>query len=361
MSSKYTEGEWTLSTGSNKVVESNTPRWISEDGVAGIERFMRARGWLNAGERVMTFGPAGEGNMNVTLRVRTNRRSVILKQATPWVAKYPDIPAPQDRLLVEARFYRTVGNQPKVGGRMPRLVALDANAWALVLEDLAPAEDMTALYRGAAISDENCRQLGTYLAALHDTAISEPRKAFGNCEMRALNHTHMYRVPLEEPDVARLESLESGLGIAALKLAADDAFCTQVCKIGARYLLDGDCLVHGDFFPGSWLVRDDGVWLIDAEFSYLGDAEFDLGVALAHLALSRQEPFAAHILMDAYFSARRIGRRQVDLISFYAAAEVMRRLIGVAQLPIPPSHGWRTGALERSREAMLTKSWEKLW
>jgi len=355
------DGEDVLSSELNQIIDSNASCWVSDDDVPGIERFLIARGWLAEGERVIACAPAGDGNMNVTLRVRTDQRSVILKQATPWVARYPSIPAPWDRLLAEARFYRTVGDSPQVGGRMPRMVALDADARVIVLEDLAPAEDLTSLYRGAAISDEHCRQLGTYLAALHDTVIGDPREAFSNREMRELNHAHIYRIPLDEPDVARLESLEAGLGEAAVKLAEDEAYRARVSRTGKRYLRDGRCLVHGDFFPGSWLVREDGVWMIDAEFSYLGDAEFDLGVALAHLALSQQAMFSAHALMDAYVSARRTGRPQVDLTSRYAAAEVMRRLIGVAQLPIAPSCGWRKVALERSRVAMLEESWEKLW
>ncbi len=45
----------------------------------------------------------------------------------------------------------------------------------------------------------------------------------------------------------------------------------------------------------------------------------------------------------------------------YASAEVMRRLIGVAQLPIPPSDRFRAVLLEQSRQMMLTESLEPLW
>ena len=39
------------------------------------------------------------------LRVQTAERSFILKQSRPWVEKYPAIPAPEERVLVEAAFY----------------------------------------------------------------------------------------------------------------------------------------------------------------------------------------------------------------------------------------------------------------
>ena len=49
--------------------------------------------------------------MNCTLRVTTTRRSFILKQARPWVEKYPQIAAPVERARVEAAFYAAVADQ----------------------------------------------------------------------------------------------------------------------------------------------------------------------------------------------------------------------------------------------------------
>ncbi len=50
-----------------------------------VAAFMAARGWLGPGERVERAARAGEGNMNRVLRVTTTARSLILKQARPWV------------------------------------------------------------------------------------------------------------------------------------------------------------------------------------------------------------------------------------------------------------------------------------
>ena len=49
---------------------------------------------------------AGDGNMNLVLRVVTNRRSLIVKQSRPWVEKYPQIAAPAERIAAEIRFYQ---------------------------------------------------------------------------------------------------------------------------------------------------------------------------------------------------------------------------------------------------------------
>src|SRR3982751_2789556 len=127
---------------------------------------MLDRGWISVSENVLSAARAGEGNMNYTLRVRTNERSFILKQARPWVEKYPAIDAPDERAVVEANFYRSVQRVHRVASRMPALLASDDDARMLMIEDLAPAHDCTDVYAGARLSDEDLALLVGYLEAL---------------------------------------------------------------------------------------------------------------------------------------------------------------------------------------------------
>ena len=50
--------------------------------------------FLNKNEALIQTEIAGEGNMNVVMRLKTNQRSFILKQSRPFVKKYPNIAAP---------------------------------------------------------------------------------------------------------------------------------------------------------------------------------------------------------------------------------------------------------------------------
>ena len=77
--------------------------------------------------------------MNLTLRVRTERRSVVLKQARPWVEKYDHIEAPWERSLSERWFYERVASIPEVAGHMPRLLASDPEAQGAPAGRPAPA------------------------------------------------------------------------------------------------------------------------------------------------------------------------------------------------------------------------------
>src|ERR1700712_2101103 len=78
----------------------------------GLEAYLGARKILTPAERIVAITRAGEGNMNLKLRVTTQSRSVIVKQGRPWVEKYPQIPAPAERTIVEGRFYALVQKTP---------------------------------------------------------------------------------------------------------------------------------------------------------------------------------------------------------------------------------------------------------
>jgi 5-methylthioribose kinase len=286
---------------------------------------------------------------------------VIVKQARPWVERYAHIAAPPDRSDYERRFYERVRAIDLVAGRMPRLLAADPDAHVLVLEDLGPASDCTALYAGGAIADVDLVALATYLRALHDATRGAPDPAFANHALRALNHAHIFEVPFMAGNGVDLDQFEDGLGAVAATLAADDGVRRRLAATGARYLADGTCLVHGDFFPGSWLCTADGVRVIDPEFCFHGDPEVDVGCAVAHLVLAAVAPSRIATFVGAYRGGADAAGVLADVwLARYAAAEIVRRLLGVAQLPIPSTTGRRAALIARARAAIYDGSLEPL-
>jgi len=335
--------------------------WLSADDAPGVERFLKERRWLDSGERVLSVCVAGDGNMNLTLRVTTDRRTAIVKQARPWVEKYDHIPAPWERATVEQRFYQQIATIEGVASRMPRLLAADNPTRTLLLEDLGSAADLTALYTGGTITAAEIEALAAYAAALHTSTRGTTLAGFENRAMRTLNHLHIYELPLAPSNGLEIERFEPGLTQCAEQLRSDDAFRDVVTETGERYLADGDTLLHGDYFPGSWLRTDDGLKIIDPEFCFAGDPEFDLGVAMAHFALAGVPIEAASQLLAEYMHLADRVTIDAEWLARYAACEVMRRLIGVAQLPLPPSSGRRAELLQRSRDAALAGRWSILW
>lgn len=319
--------------------------FIEPGNLPGIGSWLRSRGWITAEQQVIRADPAGEGNMNCTLRIETGEGSFILKQARPWVEKYPAISAPDERAVLEAAFYNEVASNPPVSARMPRLRANAPDVCILMLEDLGAASDFTSLYGDAAISDEDLRLLSAWLLALHASFRGEHLAArFSNTAMRALNHAHIFDLPLQRVNGFKLDEWTSGLAERAAILQNDARYCHRVRELGRIYLGPGECLVHGDFFPGSWMRARGSTWVIDPEFCCWGLPEFDAGVMMAHLMLARVPAGKIELLHTSY------PLSNPALARAFAGVEIMRRLIGIAQLPLPYGLIEKTRLLEQSRE-----------
>ncbi len=335
--------------------------FLDPDDRPALAAYLASTGRVDADERVLEAAKAGEGNMNCVVRVRTDAgRSFILKQARDWVEKYPGIPAPRDRVLVEDRFYTLTARTPAVAGAMPRRLWCDAEARLLALEDLGEARDFFPLYAGGAggnaadLAHATFDALVDYLSALH--AIALPRAGAGeellaNRSMRTLNHEHIFALPLRPANGLDLDGITPGLAGVAAELAGDERYVGAVRQLGERYLSDdGRALIHGDFFPGSWLCTEAGaVRVIDPEFCFRGDPEFDVGVMLAHLRLTNGSAELTERLFSRYRPATDADFSPT-LAGQFAGVEIMRRLLGVAQLPLG-------GAVDLARKrALLAES-----
>ncbi len=302
---------------------------------AGLQTYLRKRGLLGNAEEISSAEKPGEGNMNYTLRISTTEgRSFILKQSRPWVEKYPQIPAPWDRAIREARFYDLVKAHPKVANGMPRLLDLDPILRVLAVEDLGHASDFTNIYspKNPLINDD-LAALCEWLSALHEIEFNEEaRSSLVNRDMRELNHEHIFNFPLLKNNGLDLDGITPGLKKEAARLIDDQSFVATVRQLGEVYQQDGKTLLHGDYFPGSWLKTPNGVRIIDPEFGFFGPAEFDAGVILAHLHLSNQDANQISFFYKSYQPQKEFDPA---LMQAFAGVEIMRRLIGIAQLPLP--------------------------
>lgn len=321
--------------------------FLSLDDGRSLERYLHRLGVLDEGECVISLAVAGEGNMNQTVRLgiaggTTGERSLIVKQSHPWVERYPEIAAPWDRVLGEARFYLLTSANAEVASRMPRLIEVDPEARLLVLEDLGNRGDYTSLYRGPRggeqLTSPQVTTLVGWLSDLHATKFPpSAHEGLADRGMRELNHEHMFRFPLDPDNGLDLNAITPGLAEEARRLASDKAYVANVTALGKTYLQEANSdavLLHGDFFPGSWLRTDAGPMVIDPEFAFFGPAEFDVGVLLGHLYLAEQEPHLHEAVLETY---RLPTGFDWHLALGFCAVEIMRRLIGVAQLPLTMS------------------------
>lgn len=298
---------------------------------AALTRLTRELGWLEPAQSITELAVAGAGNMNVVLRAQlAPSGSLILKQSLPYVAKYPDIPAPVARIEAEVAFYQTIATSP-VAARMPRLLGFAPDLHLCAFEDLGSGEDFSFLYQRDEARSIPSPALLTWLSQLHSIAVSDA--AIGdNMAMRQLNHEHIFDLPFRA---------DSGLSFSpALEQFRDQLLHAELRAtaqaLGEIYLGRAsqpctNCLLHGDFYPGSWVQGQDGeVMIIDPEFGFVGPAEFDVGVYLAHLLMCGLDTDALTASLSDYTEPAGFNH---TLMWQFAGVEVMRRILGVAQLP----------------------------
>jgi 5-methylthioribose kinase len=178
-----------------------------------IERYLVERGLVSAARLPIAIQRAGDGNMNLALRLTpASGPSFVLKQGRPWVEKYPQIPAPFERTLVEAAFYTEVQQQPGVAALFARLVHLDAANHILALEDIGSAGDFTSIYANGAIPSTTVDTLLDWLTRLATVTIPmAPRELCQPRDARAQSRAHVH-LPIARPERSRSERDHSRAG-----------------------------------------------------------------------------------------------------------------------------------------------------
>lgn len=255
-----------------------------------VEKYLDSRSWLETGEKVTTIEVPGDGNMNFTLRVKTNKRSFIIKQSREYVEKYPQVEAPIERALREAEFYELISGYSSLKKQMPNLLQVDSQNYVLYLEDLGKGTDYTFLYeKGRILTDDDLSKIITFAADLHtDLTRQKFENSLPNRKMRELNHKHIFIYPYLKENGLDLDAILPGLQRIAEPYKTNNRLKSSIEKLGERYLQDGNSLLHGDYFPGSWLKSKDGIKIIDPEFCFFGEPEFEIGVTIAHLKMANQ-------------------------------------------------------------------------
>ncbi|GAB2549583.1 phosphotransferase [Spirosoma aerophilum] len=324
-----------------------------------LQDYLRRRGWLDNQESISSVEKPGEGNMNYVLRVTTPFRSLIVKQSREYVEKYPSIPAPANRAVIEGFFYQEIQLIPMIASMMPLLMGVDRENNILVLEDVGNARDYTFLYQpDQRLPDADALALTDYLSELHYHFTTQiPGPIFANEAMRALNHEHIFNYPFAESNGFDLDAIQPGLTELAVPFRQDITLKKAVRQLGQVYLADSfptqqqpgahKTLIHGDYYPGSWLqTEDQSLKVIDPEFCFYGPAEFDLGVLIAHLMLAQQPQATLDSVLSRY---EKPAGFDDTLRQRFTGVEILRRLIGLAQLPLSLSIEQKRSLLDESR------------
>ncbi len=320
-----------------------------------LEQYLKEKHWLPETQSIVRLEKPGEGNMNFTMRVYTDtNETFIIKQSRAYVEKYPFIPAPKDRVIREGKFYQLTSQISALATFMPRLIAMDEANQIILTEDLGISSDLSYLYNKQVLKAEEISNIIEFLNLLHHRFVSDtPLSTFENREMRLLNHEHIFIYPFLDENGLNLEQITPGLQAFADTFKQKEALKQEAKKLGEIYLAEGNYLLHGDYYFGSFLKTSNGIKVIDPEFCFYGRAEFDLGVLFAHLKLANQSEEILQIARKAYQTPKDFDEK---LFQRFVGIEIIRRLIGLAQLPLNLTLEQKMSLLLEAEQLLLTKS-----
>jgi len=302
----------------------------------------------------------GDGNLNLVFRVRSDRASVIVKQALPYLRIAGDgWPLTRHRARIEADAIEV--HEKLAPGLLPRTIHFDTVMSALVFEDLS--EHIT--WREALIAAQPvegvAETVGRYCAAviLGTSDVLLPsrqckmlRRDFVYSELCLVTEDLIFTAPyLNAPS----NRYDPEIADAAEALRHDQALRSAAAEMRFSFKTRDEALIHGDLHTGSVMTRPGDTRVIDLEFAFFGPFGFDPGVLLANLALSGLAHDAAgnHVfsaIVDQYaqqywaalaeeikrlwnpsepWHARFLSRFLRDAGRF-AGMEMIRRIVGLA-------------------------------
>lgn len=252
------------------------------------------------------------------------------------------------RIFIEDDYYRIINSHEFLSGFSPKIIYRDKKHHLVAMDDLGIGADFMGIYKNKVnLSADEIATLPEYLLSVHKLRILDFPD---NMEMKKLNHEHIFFYPLMEFNGFDLDSIQPGLQAMSMKFKTDPKLKNAVKTLGKRYLEKGKHLLHGDFYPGSWIRVDSGLKIIDPEFAFMGDAEFDLGVLIAHLKMANTNPETIQNILGRYTSQSSIDEK---LLHQYTGTEILRRLIGLAQLPLSLTLKEKSDLADEAAELIL--------
>ncbi len=305
---------------------------IEKISIPELTQYLSDKKWISDGDEVQHSEPLTQGNMNLCLRVTTQQQKLVIKQGRAWVEKYPHIPAPLGRTTTEALFYKTISVTPELAAAMPRFIGIDHRLQVMATEFIGDSVDGNFIYaeeNGSDFFKEWSTDLFHFLQNLSAISTVDFKSEFDNNELKKLNSFHMYDYPFQKEQIYKATQ-DLNLNLTWLLSDENLQLRKQLIK---DYLAPGSYLIHGDFYPGSFLIqkteKNKKIYVFDPEFCTLGRREFDVGVFLAHVLLGSAPLIET---LNEFKEKDYLAQLDFESVKNIAAYEMLRRILGVAQV-----------------------------
>ncbi len=262
----------------------------SESVIEYIKSIDRVREYLNAKEYEVY--EIGDGNLNYVYVIKSGERSVILKQAVPYLRCAGESwSLSKERMSYEINALQTF--KELADGSIPEIFHSDKEMSVVIMQNLDRHKIMRKELIEAKKFPNFAEQISSFLAtSLFKTSslyLSTPEKR----ELMSKFNSNSELCKMSEDFVFSFAYMQhSSNNINPLmieehqKLIQDLEFKKSMLKLKYLFMNKTDALLHGDLHTGSIMLNEQETYIIDPEFAFFGPFGFDIGAVIANLIQS---------------------------------------------------------------------------
>ena len=249
---------------------------------------------LNSNESVdcLDISEIGDGNLNFVYIVKSHKKSIILKQAVPYLRCVgKDYPLSRVRMTFEIEALLM---QKKIcPDFVPEIYYSSHEMSVVIMQNL----NTHNILRGEMIKRVQFPLLSEHISTfLADTLFyttdfyltskekKENLKKFINIELCSITEDFIFTHPFEDNAT---NEYNPKLDMKHVKKFREDKYVkAYILKMKHKFMTNGQALLHGDLHSGSIMLNKDETYVIDPEFAFYGPIGFDVGIYLANLIMS---------------------------------------------------------------------------
>ena len=175
--------------------------------------------------------------------------------------------------------------------------------------------------------------------------------------MRALNHAHIFDIPLRADNGIDLDRDHAGARRSRARLSATTRSCGNASPRSAKFIsvrhhtYPQPALLHGDYYPGSWLQASS-----PRRCDHRSGVRFHRSAGIRRRRVDRAFHVRPHRPDRSDDGAAQLQRPRdfsLPLALAFAGIEVIRRLLGVAQLPLSADLATKATWLAAARQFVV--------
>lgn len=235
----------------------------------------------------------GDGNINYIFRVIEDKtgKSVVLKQADKFL-RSSGRPLDLDRNRIEAEILKLEGEYaPEF---VPKVYRYDDIMCVIVMEDISAYKNLRKELMSGKIfknfADEISSFLVDTLLPTTDLVLDRGEKkdrvqAFINKELCDISECLVFTEPYVN-DRNRNIVIPENEEFVKKYLYDDLDLHVEAAKLKNNFMNNAQALIHGDLHSGSIFINQNGMKVIDPEFSFYGPMGYDIGNVIGNLFFS---------------------------------------------------------------------------